>query len=109
MHLTDGKPALKRNGARGYFPQLQIGMYFTETTDGKFSVWSKDTHVLLDIEHDEYDEKYVKDIVQHRKRFYFGKMLPRIVDNYSHSRLVPVLVPIYVPKVLTMGTCLNHL
>ena len=83
VHLIDGKPVLKRNGARGYFLQLQVGMYCTETTNGKFFVWTKDTHVLLDIE---YDEKYVQYAVQHLKHFYFGKMLPRIVDDYSDGR-----------------------
>ena len=45
-----------------------------------FRVWTKDAHVLLDID---YNEKYVKNVVQHLKHFSFGKMLPRTVANFS--------------------------
>ena len=74
VHIADGEPVLRRNGPRGYFLRLQIEMYCTEITNGKCFVWTKDAHVLLDIE---YDVNYVKDVVQRLKRFYFGKMLPR--------------------------------
>lgn len=83
IKVVDGKPELQRNGVRGYYRQIQLGMFCTGLRMAKLLVWSPKEHILINVP---YDAEYSTHQVTHLRGFYFSVMLPRVVDEFSARR-----------------------
>lgn len=84
VKLIDGVPQLQKTGARGYYMQVQLGMFCTGLRMAKLFIWSPNDTLSFSVP---FDEFYVQERVAHLKRFYFTTMLPQLVDEFVGQRL----------------------
>lgn len=82
--MVEGEPLLKENGQRGYYMQVQLTMFCTGVHACKFFVWTARGHILLDVG---YNDAFVQRHVERLRKFYLGKMLPRLTDDFREGRL----------------------
>jgi len=84
IKVVNGKPELQRNGVRGYYRQVQLGMFCTGLRMAKLLVWSSKEHILINVP---YDAEYLAEQIKRLRGFYFSVMLPRVVDEFFAGRL----------------------
>ncbi len=83
---TNGSVFLDPKGQRGYYVQIQLTMYCCELEQAKLMIWKdRDEYQVVDVA---YDQAFVTNTVERLKKFYFTKLLPRIVDDYAAKRLM---------------------
>ena len=83
---TENGYQLKTKGSRGFYSQMQLTMYCTGLRKCKLLLWRcSDDHKLIDID---YNQIYVENQIERLKKFYFTKMLHRIVDDVDSDRLI---------------------
>lgn len=85
VKMVDGVPQLQPNGSRGYYLQVQLGMFCTRLERCKLLVWAPSEKVVIDVP---FDLEYCSQVLPKLKSFYFSHMLPRIVDEFLSGRLV---------------------
>jgi len=85
VKMVDGVPQLQTNGSRGYYLQVQLGMFCTRLERCKLLVWAPSEKVVIDVP---FDSEYCSQVIPKLKSFYFSHMLPRIVDEFLSGRLV---------------------
>lgn len=85
LKMVDGIPNLQPKGSRGYYLQVQLGMFCTGLENSKLLVWASTEQFLIDVP---FDCQFCFDVISKLKSFYFTHMLPRIVDEFDCGRLV---------------------
>lgn len=84
VKMVDGVPQLQQNGSRGYYLQVQLGMFCTQLEKCKLLMWAPSEKIVIDVP---FDLEYCLQILPKLKSFYFSQMLPRIVDEFLAGRL----------------------
>ncbi|XP_063073553.1 uncharacterized protein LOC134464036 [Engraulis encrasicolus] len=72
------------NGQKGYYMQVQLGMYCTGLQHAKLVIWNKTEHLEIEVP---YDQDFVEEHIPRLRTFYFSHMLPKIVDDFVEGRL----------------------
>ena len=86
VKIVEGIPKLQPNGPRGFYIQIQIGLFCTKLLIWLL-IWSHSKQVML---HIPYDEAFCAKTVARLRSFYFRDMLPFVSDEgtvcnfYSH-------------------------
>ena len=99
INLVNTEYQLARNGSRGYYMQVQIGMHCTGLGKATLLLWSRSDNVQLPVP---FDRNFAEQNVARLRTFYFAHMLPRIVDEFAHGRLQ--LCPAYHTIVKSPGS-----
>ncbi|XP_073702954.1 uncharacterized protein [Garra rufa] len=84
LKMVDGIPQLQPKGSRGYYQQVQLGMFCTGLEKCKLLVWAPNEQLVIDVP---FDFQYCTEVISKLKSFYFTHMLPRIVDEFDCGRL----------------------
>ncbi|XP_052806740.1 uncharacterized protein LOC128235999 [Mya arenaria] len=82
--LEDGQPKLSPKGKNGYYCQVQVAMFCTESTMCKFVVWTAEKQCVVDVQ---YSKDFIKGILPRIRDFYFKHLLVRLTDEFQASRL----------------------
>ncbi|WAR25804.1 LOW QUALITY PROTEIN: hypothetical protein MAR_011508 [Mya arenaria] len=82
--LEDGQPKLSPKGKNGYYCQVQVAMFCTESTLCKFVVWTAEKQCVVDVP---YCKDFIKGILPRIRDFYFKHLLVRLTDEFQASRL----------------------
>ncbi|XP_052784433.1 uncharacterized protein LOC128220191 [Mya arenaria] len=82
--LEDGQPKLSPKGKNGYYCQVQVAMFCTESTLCKFVVWTAEKQCVVDVQ---YSKDFIKGILPRIRDFYFKHLLVRLTDEFQASRL----------------------
>ncbi|WAR14290.1 hypothetical protein MAR_004395 [Mya arenaria] len=82
--LEDGQPKLSPKGKNGYYCQVQVAMFCTESTMCKFVVWTAEKQCVVDVQ---YSKEFIKGILPRIRDFYFKHLLVRLTDEFQASRL----------------------
>ncbi|XP_052762123.1 uncharacterized protein LOC128204758 [Mya arenaria] len=82
--LEDGQPKLSPKGKNGYYCQVQVAMFCTESTMCKFVVWTAEKQCVVDVQ---YSKDFIKGILPRIRDFYFKHLLLRLTDEFQASRL----------------------
>ncbi|KAL2103352.1 hypothetical protein ACEWY4_000220 [Coilia grayii] len=85
MKMVDGLPQLQPNGSRGFYTQVQLGLFCTRLRGCKLLVWSASKQILFDVP---YDETFCVNTIARLRSFYFKHMLPYLADEYQEGRLL---------------------
>lgn len=85
VRMVDGIPQLQPNGPRGFYLQVQLGMFCTGLRSCKLLVWVPSQQVLLQVP---YNEQFCSKTVARLKTFYFKYMLPQVTDEFQAGRLL---------------------
>lgn len=85
VKMVDGVPQLQPNGPRGFYTQVQLGMFCTSLRACKLLIWSASKQILL---HVPYNEAFCVNTVARLRSFYFKHMLPYVTDEYQEGRLL---------------------
>lgn len=84
VKVVDGQLELQKTGSRGYYMQVQLGMFCTGLKTARLMIWTPDENVVLNVQ---FDEMFVREQVKRLRAFYFSCMLPRLVDEFVGGRL----------------------
>ncbi len=84
VKVVDGHLELQKSGSRGYYMQVQLGMFCTGLKTARLLIWTPDESVVLYVP---FDEVFVREQVKRFRAFYFSSMLPRVVDDVLGGRL----------------------
>ncbi|XP_060586523.1 uncharacterized protein LOC132742209 [Ruditapes philippinarum] len=82
--MEAGEPKLSAKGKNGYYLQVQIAMFCTQTILCKFVLWTPDDKCIIDVP---YNEQVVSNILPRIRDFYFRHILIRLSDEYESVRL----------------------
>ncbi|KAL2103190.1 hypothetical protein ACEWY4_000058 [Coilia grayii] len=85
VKIVEGTPKLQPNGPRGFYMQIQIGLFCTKLKACKLLIWSHAKQVML---HIPYDEAFCVKAVDRLREFYFRDMLPFVSDEHREGRLL---------------------
>ncbi|WAR27062.1 LOW QUALITY PROTEIN: hypothetical protein MAR_012766, partial [Mya arenaria] len=80
----DGQPKLSPKGKNGYYCQVQVAMFYTESTLCKFVVWTAEKQCAVDVP---YCKDFIKGILPRICDFYFKHLLVTLTDEIQASRL----------------------
>lgn len=84
VQMKEGKLVLCENGPRGYYMQVQLGMFCTGLRTCQLLIWTKSEQHWLPVS---YDEQFCVDTVARLRKFYFKDMLPYISNVVQEDRL----------------------
>ena len=70
---------------RGFYMEVQIGLFCTKLKACKLLTWSHSKQVMLDIP---YNEAFCAKTVARLRAFYFRDMFPFVSDEYIEGRLL---------------------
>lgn len=85
VKLVGGVPQLLKNGPRGFFVQVQLGMLCTGLRACKLLLWTPSQQVML---HVPFDEEFCSRTILRHKMFYFKYVLPFVAVEHEEGRLV---------------------
>lgn len=85
VRMVEGTPQLLQNGSRGFYMQVQLGMFCTGLRACKLLLWAPSQQVLIPVP---YDEQFCAKTVARLKPFYFKHMLPQVSDEFQEGRLL---------------------
>lgn len=85
VKMVEGKYQLQKNGKRGFYMQVQLGMFCTGLRSCQLLIWTPSQQVLLTVP---YDKQFCADTVARLRIFYFEDMLPYVSDEFEKGSLL---------------------
>ncbi|XP_042264553.1 uncharacterized protein LOC121895458 [Thunnus maccoyii] len=85
VKMVEGKYQLQKNGKRGFYMQVQLGMFCTGLRSCQLLIWTPSQQVLLPVP---YDKQFCADTVARLRIFYFEHMLPYVSDEFEEGSLL---------------------